>query len=405
MRILSLGLPLPGVPIDNYSFASAPSFFDYDALVVEPKALLQLIDDVAEGTKEHRLHSGERVVIEASVAREVSLVTLLRRRRDETERLLERGGAVVCFAYPNDTQEVDRYCWLPAPEGIAYREPFLLRGTGARFDVVLDDHPFAPLLLAWGEKLSYQACFAEDAGCAIARSVGGASVAIELRAGEGRIVFLPPLERVPAAEQRYAFSDALQTGLRQTLRLASKSSAPAWVATSTYALPAAAEGSEAAQSGPPGGFEALLWQEGRSGLEKPVRAALALLGFAVAPDDIDAPAQITFDGRTAFLEVEGATGVIGMEAHYPLRRRLEHAIAQGRPKRGLLVINGHRTQDPASRPQQYTEPLRVVAETMRYCIVTTAQLHRAVRAALEGNGEVASAFRERLLTTEGILQD
>ncbi|MEX2157807.1 MAG: hypothetical protein WEB04_00180 [Dehalococcoidia bacterium] len=403
MRILSLGLPLPGVPIDNYSFASAPSFFDYDALVVEPRALSQLIDEVAQGTKEHRLHTGERVVIEASGANEVTLAALLRRRRDETERLLERGGAVVCFAYPNDTQEFDRYCWLPAPEGIAYQEPFLLRGTGARFDVVLDDHPFAPLLLAWGEKLSYQACFAEDAGCAIARSAGGASVAIELRMGDGRIVFLPPLERVPAAEQRYVFSDLIQKGLRQTLRQASKSSAPGWVAT--YTLPVPAAGAEAAQNGPPGGLEALPWEEGRSGLGEPVRAALALLGFAVAPDDIDAPAQITFDGRTAFLQVEGGTSAIGIEAHYPLRRRLEHAIAQGRPKRGVLVINGHRTQDPASRMQQYTEPLRVAAETMRYCIVTTAQLHRAVRAALEGDGDAVSAFRERLLTTEGILQD
>ena len=51
-RILSLGFPLPGPQVDNYTFLSAPSFFDYDAIVVDPNALSLLIESVIDGSAE-----------------------------------------------------------------------------------------------------------------------------------------------------------------------------------------------------------------------------------------------------------------------------------------------------------------------------------------------------------------
>jgi hypothetical protein len=92
-----------------------------------------------------------------------------------------------------------------------------------------------------------------------------------------------------------------------------------------------------------------------------------------------------------------------MDGHHRLRRRLEGSIAAGRRKRGLLIINGHRAQEPSQRPPQYDEPLRVAAESMRYCVATTTQLFHAARAALSGDVATIAAFRERLLTTEGVL--
>ncbi len=78
---------------------------------------------------------------------------------------------------------------------------------------------------------------------------------------------------------------------------------------------------------------------------------------------------------------------------------------QGKPQRGLLVINGYRTISPAERGAQYQDALRVAAESMRYCVATTEQLFHAVRASLQGDKETVGAFRERLLTTEGVLQE
>lgn len=434
MRILSVGFPMPGPPVDNHTFASAPTFFDYDAVVVDPQALSQLIEAVVDGSADHRTRSGERAVNGPTAPDSFALADLLRDRRDETARLLTCGGLVVCFAYHNVVHQrvagfndCDRYCWLPAPPGIEYREPFLRRGSGSEIPLTDYDQPFGTYINQLRGKLTYHAYFAEDApgfagaGRVLARSAGGAAIAVELAVGQGRIVFLPPLARPPTADQRYAVSNVLQEAIRQTLRLASTSSAPSWLAG--YQLPGLAERlaardkaqrllSEASEDAveEPERYRRLLWQEGKYSLEEPARAALALLGFRVVPGELDQPAQIELpsDGRerrVALLEVDASEEAVGMEGHYRLRRRLEEAIAQNQPKRGLLIINGYRRTSPAERAAQYSDSLRIAAESLCYCLATTEQLFHAVRAALEGNETTVRAFRERLLTTEGVLRE
>ncbi|OGO50720.1 MAG: hypothetical protein A2148_01575 [Chloroflexi bacterium RBG_16_68_14] len=441
MRILSLGFPMPGPSVDNHTFANAPTFFDYDALVVDPQALSRLIEEVVSGSAEHTTRSGERVVNAPTSPDAVGLADLLRDRQEETARLLARGGLVVCFAYPNVVHHqvasftgCDRYFWLPAPPGLQYREPFLRRGTGSEIIPTEHDHPFGPFVHQFRGKLAYQAYFADDApgfpdlsGRVFARSAGGAAVALELSLGRGRAVFLPPPVRPPSGDQRYAYSNALQDAIRHTLRLAATSGPPAWlhehelpglserlaardeaerqVAQAQDALTAAEERVQELDR-----YRRLLWQEGKYGLEEPVRDALALLGFRLVPQDIDTPAQVHLEvGRrgqqVALLEVEASDEAVGMDGHYRLRRRLEEAIAGGKPKRGLLIINGYRTQPPSQRAAQYQDALRVAAESLRYCVTTTEQLFHACRAALEGDEATVHAFRERLLTTEGVLKE
>ncbi|MEX0786677.1 MAG: hypothetical protein WD939_08580 [Dehalococcoidia bacterium] len=439
MRILSLGFPLPGAPIDNHSFASAPSFFDYDAIIADPSALSQLIEDIVEGSAEHTTHAGERVVNGASGPGAVGLADLLHDRQDETSRLLARGGLVVCMAYPNVVHQrvtgfsgCDRYFWLPAPAGVRYGEPHLRRGAGTEVTPVEHDHPFGPYVSRARGKLAYHAYFADDvpglAGNArvFARSAGGVAVGVELTLEHGRAVFLPPPARAPSADERYDLSNSLQEGVRHTLRLASSAEPPAWLGE--YALPELAERFAArdearerlahAQDALAGSEETLeeleryrrlLWQEGKYGLEEPVRDALRLIGFRVIAQDIDTPARIDLeersDRRVALLETEASVDAVGMDGHYRLRKRLEEAIAKGEPRRGVLIINGHRTLPPSDRPAQYDDPLRVAAESLRYCVATSEQLFHAARAQLEGDEATVRAFRERLMSTEGVLRE
>ena len=440
MRILSLSFPLPGVPIDNHTFANAPTFFDYDAIVVDTAALSQLIEQVVDGSEEHTTRSGERVVNAQTGHGKIGLADLLRDRQDETARLLARGGLVVCLMYPNVIHSrvagfsgCDRYFWLPAPHGLQYREPFLRRGTGTRLMPIEHDHAFGPFIDQFRDKLTYQAYFVDElpafegSGRTFARSAGGAAIGVELTLGNGTAVFLPPPSSPPTAEQRYAFSNAIQEGIRRTLRLEATSAPPEWLAG--YELPGLtsrlaerenaaqqaqqAQASAAEQDDAVEGidrYRKLLWQEGLHGLEEPVRDALSQIGFRVIASSIDSPAWIQLPAdkagkQAALLEVEANVNAVGMEAHYRLRRRLEEAIAKGKPRRGLLIINGHRTTAPAERAPQYDDALRIAAESLRYCVATTEQLFHAVRASLEGDTATLEAFRQRLITTEGILQE
>jgi hypothetical protein len=417
MRILSLGVPLPGPCIDNHSFADAPAFFDYDAIIADPLVLSRLIEGVANGNEQHAARSGERIFNGPSGHGQIDLADLLRARRDETARLLARGGIVVCFAQPNVVHErvaglpgCDRYCWLPTPHGVRYDEPFLRRGEGTHIEAVPSDHPFEPLLVSFARRLAYHACFADEtAGTVLARSAGGAAVALDVRLGGGSIVFLPPLSREPSAEERYELSDALQEAIRQTLRLASASGAPYWVAD-YESHPASLPGLTEAKTGAADtDLQRLLWQEGRYGFEEAVRAALALLGFTVTAG-LEEPAVISMRDdrgnlRSAMLEVDASEGAVGLGGHHRLRQRIEAAIVRRKPAQGLLVINGYRRTPPPERPAQHEEPLRVAAERFRYCVATTVQLFHAARAALAGDDATVAAFRERLLTTEGVLHD
>ena len=75
MRILSLGFPLPGAPIDNHDFASAPSFFDYAAIVVDPHAVSELIEEGVAGGSAPRTHDGVRDVNGATAPGAVCLAS------------------------------------------------------------------------------------------------------------------------------------------------------------------------------------------------------------------------------------------------------------------------------------------------------------------------------------------
>ncbi len=431
-RILSLGFPMPGPSIDNYDFITAPAFFDYDALVVDPRALCQLVGGVIAGTTEAATYSGRPVRPRREAPDEVSLADALLRRREETAMALASGAAVVCFAHPavvhrvEGAGEIDDYYWLPRSDGLTYAPPQLVPGEGSRVHVVDYGHPLASFVASQSANIGYRARIdmakMPEGSAAFALSEGGAAVGVEAPSTRGRIILLPALARAPSGEDRYVLSDELQAGIRRALGMVAEGRPPPWVAG--YPLPGLEERAVALEEARRASdevrtrleeaerahdelarFYRLLWQEGAVGLEDVVVEALRLVGFEVYARE-RSELELRAGETRVFVEVEASERAVDMAAHHRLRQRIERAIERaGEAPRGLLLVNGQRLQPPGERGQQVTDSLRVAAETMRYCIATTGSLYEAVRAQLSGEEAAVAGWRTRVVGTDGLVEE
>ena len=207
MRTLIVGFPLPNAQFDNYSFVSAPSFGEYQRIIVDMGSLSRTVDDVVHGTAAHTTYGGQAVVNGEASAHAFPLCELLAMRRRETEWLLSRAGLVVLIGQP-DVPHADiaggtwhSYDWLPQPEYFSFQRD-MLPGFGRPGAVlVAAEHSFAPFVQALASRLAYRVFVDEEApgiaenGHVFARSEGGVPIAFDIRVGEGHIVVLPPVMR------------------------------------------------------------------------------------------------------------------------------------------------------------------------------------------------------------------
>ncbi len=204
-RTLVIGIPLPHATFDNYSFASAPSISEYTRLIVEMAAVSRVVEEIAQGTVEHKTFAGQLVANGPATARAFGLADLLAMRAREAGQFFGRGGTALCIAYPDVAHEGisglpgwRRYGWLPDPEGFSY-ETDLLPGFGKAGAEVCDDaHPFAAYVAMYGSRMAYRVHAADQAAGArslrvFGRSGGGVAVAFDVRVASGRAVFVPPL--------------------------------------------------------------------------------------------------------------------------------------------------------------------------------------------------------------------
>ncbi len=432
MRVLSIGFPLPNVAIDNYSALSAPSYSDYDVLIVDPASITRDVHDLLTDVRNFEAQDDRPVLNAPTTSTSVSATDQLRRRLDETTRLLENGGLVVVFGRPDATitgllgfEGCDRYHWLPAPAGLAWGPPFLKAAEGKTVRIVAEQHPFAEVLREHRKEAGYRAMF-DDRQAAIrahGRTIasGGSRVpiAMEFEVLGGRVTFIPVLSEATGTN-RTALAQDLVDACRRLSGSDFLAEAPYW--TRSVALPgleqveAELEEAEAAANEATARLTAvrerqdelarhrrLLWEDGAP-FAQAVTEALRMLGFSVtstAPD----PLAIESDGVSAFVEIESSREQVVEWPYVRLQRRIEeHLLKAGSAPKGMVIANGFRMTEPDQRSEETSEPLRIACENYRFGLVTARDVFELVRRVLGGADEATLlGLRRRIMAGKGHL--
>lgn len=435
MRLLAIGFPLPSPDVDNYTVLTAPSYFDYDALLVDPESLTSIAARLQDEGAEFEAQDGRPIINGPSSAASVGAADQFLRRTEETQRLLDNGGVVIVLGRPNATQAgirgfegCDRYSWLPAPAGVAWGQPNIRAAEGRQVRIEDDTHPIASVLREFRNDFRYRAVF-DDRSPAFVRTAhviatGGAGlpIAAEFRIGSGRVVFIPALPS-DSYLSRSTLADGLVNAAKQMLSSSDQAEPPYWART--VAVPgleqveAELEEAEAAvreareriepireRHDTLASYRRLLTTDGPA-FTAAVRDALVLLGFEVT-SSAGAPLQVESEGRHAFVETEGSREQVVEWPYIRLQRRLEQRMLKqgGELPKGIVVANGHRETAPEQRTWQVSEPLTLACENYRYALLTGETLFALVRRALGGAEEgTLLGMRRTLFAAAGLVTE
>jgi hypothetical protein len=432
VQVLSISHRMQHRELHNATIFNAPSIQDFDAVLVDTHAMFESIREATEKAGEFQTYNDLPVVNGSSVDGFTGIADVLQRRREEFRAALERGVPIVVIPAPVEQltnvagfHGLDRYWFLPAPEGTVWDASTIVGGEGANVSINDHQHPFVAIIEAAGGELRYRAHLNERASGfprdarIFARSAGGAAVGVEVPVLNGRVIFVPGPREAGARWLAQREGEAVVEAFRDMLDR-EEEMVPSWVPKVSVpsldererALKGAEEALETARAALDAARDArdavavlrdILWTRGARALGRGVTACALALGFEVT--ETDDGLVLSADGGEIFVEAAASRDPIEMGPHYALRARIDAAIEErAAAPRGMVAITGHRLLDPSLRRQEYKDSLRVAAESVGFALVHTHDLFRAAIAALEGaDPTTIGAVRERLATTNGVV--
>lgn len=304
----------------------------------------------------------------------------------------------------------------------------------------------APYWAEFGERSTYRAVLsAPDVPACIQTRAGDKTVGAIYRSksSAGTLLLLPDIDFSPpnftkqkgnsevwtsdATKFSCAFLSAL-VALDKALRSSSEvTPAPEWAATAQYSLASetvlrvqlleAERQVEEAQRRKEEIAEslsnaatprALLYEKGKP-LESAIIHALIALGFKAEPfKQSDSEFDVVFESAEGRLigEAEGKdTKAVNIDKLRQLSMNIHEDLQReevSEPAKPVLFGNGYRLQEPAARPDPFTEKCHSAASTSSTALVSTADLFPPVQYLLaHGDPEYALACRAALLSTVG----
>lgn len=419
-RILLIGAIAKGERVDCSPFDGEAALDACRCVAVDPAAASALWAELA----------GQEMPDQAERAGTAHrLYELVQRRRREATELLRRGGTLLCFLRPvGPTLRLVRsgpkgatrtllhaYSWLP-------EEPSLTRliiaaAPAGEMHPADEGHPAWRLIRSQGGNVRPVACAlnapAPPHWHAIATGADGQLLAFEVRVGEGRVVFVPPL----AVEDPRERGALLEQFFPPPSAAHEPPCAPEWVAA--LALPGQAE-LAARRDALAQQIEALEREfldvrkrhsrlieinrllSARTGAELagPAAAAFRLLGFRVEAAGATS-LVLAADEGSAFVALAAGEEAIDSEAYWDLSRQIDAGPAGA--SKGIILANGFCSKRPDERGVVFPDLLRRGAQHRGVCLLEAPELYRvcAVLLARPEDAELRAKLRKALLETTG----
>ncbi len=431
MRIISIGCPVPSPSVDNHSIANASSIFDYDACIIDLQSVSEQIEGIAATTLDVKAADGRAVSTGESGAFHFGLGELLQQRQLELQQLLDNGGVLVVFAYPNVRHPniasfpgLNRYSLIPGPDGDPFKWPTLRPADGKDVRPTVPQHAASGFLDDLAGRLRYRALFdlkASDGALIVGRSIGGAAVAAEFRIGPGRIVVLPPPDTL-AASQRKVFSLSLLEMIERLVQEPDSGAAPVWVRR--YDTPEATSARDELTSAQnelkqaqrrvteaeslltdATRFQGMLWQSQNLAFRDVIADSFRVLGYTIgsAGDNM----EIRDGSETSVVELASANSAVSDRLYLTLQSRIEEQYLRRKSRpTGIIVANGHRQTDPRIRREPFPKTLINACETYGYALIPVEALFELVTFAGEASDEpeVLEEIRRSIADTAGVLE-
>jgi len=442
LRILSIGINLEHDEITFADFVSAPSFHDFDVILIDPLnvEILLFLNQM------HETKDGFLILEWDSEGTNKAIRRTLNRRRRESEHFLSLGRLLVCisrqphFAYlctyegewpkPTESEKwVDTYDWFPLKYSQDSMATILSVASGKKINLSDPKHPFAPYFNAYKDKLCYEACLEQSKKPfyfeelqIIAETHGQLPVGFSFKLHGGQVVFLPPLVDPDPKKLAGVLLDCISA----TTGTIEETTPPSWASDYKVLLPNLPDlegeieklhkkmnelherlNTVEQQKTEQQKYLKLLYEQGKFQLEPVVRDAFSLFGFTVT--DAEPSDGLLESGEgVALLEVEGKDDkAINIDK---CRQLLDNVVDDEKktqqPKKGLLVGNGFRLKDPKGRTEQFTQRAMESAAGNHFCLLTSDTLFQLVCQVLEDpdNGELKTQIRKQLLATNGLFQ-
>ncbi len=428
LKILSVDFPLEGQGIENASFWDAPSFSDYDVVIINPSQISETwtkrIKPEADGSL------STFCALDKGFGNFVN--NFFSKRREETSLLLRvTGGILICIlkekgqklylSHGNESWSVDKYSWLPSIKLGYYNHNFnssIFTRKGEHIKLEDKKSSFSQYISGLMDSLIYESIISGEilkivntfAVNKVGEVVGG-----EVPFGKGKIVFLPPLKRIDPPKVSGILIDCIRKSLHWTEPLKK----PPWITKYSLAKEKTVKSEidslkerekeiknlideQEKKMFRLEMVKSLLYEQGKHGLEPAVREAFRTLGFNVLePEEYEEEYDLFIrDGDHIIIgEIEGSIKQVGVTKYRQLLDYADVRVTKGEKVKGILIGNGFLETDPEKRNGQFTDEAIRGCESKRFCRITTCELFKAVKAVIE-NPEYRDGIKQAIINCD-----